>query len=519
MAQYGGTATFANRDDPPGLDPMRTLTVTLRNVAAPVFGDVNIVKPNPLSVYEPVASLADGWDISADTTVWTFSIRDGVKWHDGTAFTAEDVEFFFNLSLNPPGDRPTGAWARVVAGIIDTVEATDSSTVVFSLKQPTPSLLEALTNHRIQIAHPKHLMQPEIDAGNFTVSPADVDYVGLGPFVFDRFNEGSVWSVTRFDEYWEIEDGNRLPYLDAIDFAIVPDHGSVLAAFRTGRLDSTAYGSRFYVLPQQRQEIVSDLGESEVFFAIVNANQLSFSINISRVPWDDIRVRRAATLWFDKLAGIEAVYEGDGNLVGVFPPGSPFSNPDLFTWPGFNPDNLAQDRARAKELLAEAGYANGFKAVILCRDRFITLCEYQQGQLAEMLAPGEVSLNVVDSATYASLSSAGDFSLTAGSDSLGTSINGSFDTWASTNPGGATYHGDPKVDEAFLKILSLSPGDPQRYALGQEVERYILREKAYGVPLFTQLGVIAYRSYVKGVRVPEVNVNLNLDRSTFWLDK
>ena len=51
------------------------------------------------------------------------------------------------------------------------------------------------------------------------------------------------------------------------------------------------------------------------------------------------------------------------------------------------------------------------------------------------------------------------------------------------------------------------------------MERYILREKAYGVPLFTQLGVIAYRSYVKGVRVPEVNVNLNLDRSTFWLDK
>ena len=315
-AQYGGTATFANRDDPPGLDPMRTLTVTLRNVSAPVFGDVNIVKPNPHSVYEPVASLADGWDISADTTVWTFNIRDGVKWHDGTAFTAEDVEFFFNLSLNPPGDRPTGAWARVVAGIIDTVEATDSSTVVFSLKQPTPSFLAAMTNHRIQIAHPKHLMQPEIDAGNFTVSPADVGYVGLGPYVFDRFNEGSVWSVTRFDQYWETEDGNQLPYLDGIDFAIIPDHASVLAAFRTGRLDSTAYGSRFYVLPQQRQEIISDLGEDEVFFAIVNANQVSLSINAARVPWDDVRVRRAATLWFDKLAGIEAVYEGDGNLVG-----------------------------------------------------------------------------------------------------------------------------------------------------------------------------------------------------------
>ena len=131
------------------------------------------------------------------------------------------------LWMNPPGDRPTGAWARVVAGIIDSVEATDSRTAVFRLKQPTPSLLEALTNHRIQIAHPKHLMQPEIDAGNVTVSPADVDYVGLGPFVFDRFNEGSVWSVTRFDQYWEIEDGNSLPYLDGIDFAIVPDHGSV----------------------------------------------------------------------------------------------------------------------------------------------------------------------------------------------------------------------------------------------------------------------------------------------------
>ena len=109
--------------------------------------------------------------------------------------------------------------------------------------------------------------------------------------------------------------------------------------------------------------------------------------------------------------------------------------------------------------------------------------------------------------------------MTAGSDSLGTSVNGSFDTWASTNPSGATHHGDPRVDEFFLEIISLAPDDPKRIALGQEVERYILLDNAYGVPLFTELGVIAYRTYVKGVRVPAVNVNINLDRSTFWLDK
>ena len=157
--------------------------------------------------------------------------------------------------------------------------------------------------------------------------------------------------------------------------------------------------------------------------------------------------------------------------------------------------------------------------MILCRDRFITLCEYEQGQLAEMLAPGEVSLNVRRLRHLRLSLRGGRLFLDRRKRLAGHEREWQLRHLGQHQPRGSDLPRRSKVDEFFLKILSLPPDDPQRYALGQEAERYLLQENAYGVPLFTQLGVIAYRTYVKGVRVPEVNVNLNLDRSTFWLDK
>jgi ABC-type transport system substrate-binding protein len=103
--------------------------------------------------------------------------------------------------------------------------------------QRNPYFLEILANPRFKIAHPRHLMQPRIDRGEVDVTPLDIGLVGVGPFVLERYEKGSLVRVRRFERYWERDAaGNSLPYLDRIDYVIMPDPFTMDVAFRTGSL-------------------------------------------------------------------------------------------------------------------------------------------------------------------------------------------------------------------------------------------------------------------------------------------
>ncbi|PKB65271.1 MAG: hypothetical protein BZY82_09075 [SAR202 cluster bacterium Io17-Chloro-G3] len=515
--KYGGIATFANRNDPPGWDPMRTGTITLHNIAATLYGEGNLVRQCRDDVFSICSNLADSWEANADFTEWTFKIRDNVLWHDGTPFTAEDAAWYLNIALNGVGDRKAARWKSNL-GDITKISVIGGNEVSVTLSGPAPRYIGFLAPVGQKIAHPRHLMQPEIDAGNTTVTPNEVGYVATGPYKMLEYNKGSVVRVRRNDLYWEKDSNDRkLPFLDGIDFPIITDKSAMFAAFRTGRLDGTARGSGYFANAEQRAPIVSGMG-NKAWFANIPAYNKIIGINSRVAPWNDQRVRQAVNLYVDRQSGIDAVHSGDGVLFSLFPPGSPLANPGWATWPGWNPATKEADRNRANELLTDAGFSDGFPVSILCRDRWVAFCEWTEGQLTGLLGKGNVSIDVVDTATYNDRKGRGDWEIDAPSGSAHVTPEDMQAYWLTTNPNAKNQHDDTNVDKMFIKLAN-TPDGPERTKLAQELEYYLVQDQVLGIPTWFELGVVAYRSYIKGMPVPPVCSSCSIDMATVWIDK
>ena len=267
----GGTLTLANRGDPPaGFDPMFTSSIALHHVGGSLFGDGNLVMRCREDMYTVCAALATRWETSPDFRTWTFVIRQDAFWHDGTRFTPEDAKFWFDLVFfgARSGDavRPPAYFAREL-GVAERVEVLPDRRLRITFAHRNAHFLQILANPRFKIAHPRHLMEPRIARGEVLVSPLDVGLVGTGPFRFEQYRRGSLIRVRRFDRYYERDvRGTRLPYLDRIDFVMMPDPFAMDVAFRSGRLDGTARGQGHYLSSERMEAYRRDLGDT-VFFA------------------------------------------------------------------------------------------------------------------------------------------------------------------------------------------------------------------------------------------------------------
>jgi len=513
--KYGGILVAAQRADPPGWDPMRVGTVTLYHPGGNLYGRGNFVRNNRYDVFSIVPSLATSWDTSADFKTWTFTMRDDVFWHDGTAFTAEDAVWWLDLLVGRTEGRKAGRGASAI-GTDSTFEVVDGNKVRFTKASPAPSFLnQLLSNPNYNIAHPKHLMQPEIDKGNVNVAPNDVDWIALGGFEMDSYVKGSVIRVRKFDRYWEKDqEGRQLPFLDGIDFAIITDEQSVMAAFRTGRVDTTTRGNS--VSKESEAAISAEQGD-QVFFSTIPAYGFTFAPNDKLEPWTDVRVRKALSLWIDRAEGIQTVLSGGGTPSALFSPFSPFTNPDFMSRLGYNPATREEARAEAKRLLAEAGYPNGFKASILCRDRWIPYCEFAVAQVAGLLGSDNASLDVVDTATRNQRIADGDFDLLLAS-SQAIFPDGIAPDFLTTNASADVQTNDTKIDDLFAKLSETADAE-EKIQIAREVENYLIFEQYHLTMFWFENAVQGFRSFVKGFPVPQQDAHQNTDYVTVWLDK
>ena len=403
--KFGGIMILANRRDPPARwDPMRTTTITLHGIAGSIYGDGALIKRCTDNVFLVCPNLADSWEINDDFTQFTFKIRDGVKWHDGKPFTVEDAKWWQELGVFGATvggkTRAPAIWKGAFGGL-KKVEILDGNRLRLTLESPKPIFLESIMNPRHRLAHPRHLMQPLMEAGKITVAPQDVGWIATGPFKMLDYDKGVRARVRRFDQWWgKDEAGRQLPYLDGIDFAIFTDASAMDAAFRVGRLDGTARGNRFEMTGPRKAAIAKEMGDRVWFLqSLSSGGGAGISFNVLREgPWQDARVRRAVQLWIDKKASIKALYGGLARLDGLLPSVSPFASPDFLTWPGWNPKTREQDRAEAKRLMAEAGYAGGFEIGHMCRRQWIDRCEFLFAQMAELGI--DLKLQLVDDAGW-----------------------------------------------------------------------------------------------------------------------
>ena len=520
---YGGIANFSTRADPPrGWDPIRSGSISVLMPAGSIFGMGNMIRQCPDNGAAVCPGLATEWGTNDDRTSWTFTLRDNIYWHDGVKLTAADVKFWlelavFGVTVGEDVRRPAG-WDFIPW--VESVEAPDDLTVVVNLTSPVFDFDQLLAVDNQIIAHPRHLMQPEIDAGNVNVSPLDIGLVGLGPFYVEEYRPGSVAKMRRFDQYYlSDENGNQLPYLDGIDFYITPDPSGMDTAFRTGRLDATARGSGFQLTPEREAAILSTLGPERV--TILEMAQSSFwalAYNMLREgPLQDVRVRTAIHLWLDRPELVQVTFGGFGKMTGMFDPDTAWANPGLMETPGWNPATKEADRERAKALLAEAGYPDGFETEFMCRRLWGFVCEPIVGQLEALGI--SVDLQLVDDATRASRTLEGAYDMVMSGPTVALpSQYFSLIASAGTNTAADPKHNDTKVDDFFTR-LAASGSIEERVEISREMERYVAVEQAYGAWLYTENTHTVVREYVKGIQVPTDNYRRNLDFATVWLDK
>lgn len=519
--KYGGIAVIAGRADPTaGWDYMRDTNYDIHQAGQPIFGTGNLVRTCPDDPYARCPGLAESWDVNSEFTVWTFKIRDGVLWHDGRPFTADDAKWWIDLSVKGvEGRRPSNTVTSF--GDFKSAEVVDGNKVRITLKTEAPQYLLELGHPTNVLAHPRHLMEPEIKKGNANVAPLDVKLVGTGPFKLLQYNKGSNVSVRRFDKYWEKDaKGRQLPFMDGIDFPLNLVRETQVASFRVGRLDGTGRGNLIFWLPQQVDTAKKQFGDGAAFWPLITGGR-NFGFNMTRPSvFSDVKVRRALSLAFDRDEFARITYPDLAKALPIFFSGSPWVNPDYMTWPGYNPATREKDRAEAKRLLAEAGFPNGFKTELQCLNNWLQDCEWAAGELRKHLNV-EAAIKVIDQATWNERRCKGDYDFIA----QGASVNAAFPETVKQNVVSAQtgacanfYHNDLAVD-AFFGRLAKARTVQERAKIAQELERYIIQEKVYNISLATNVSPFATRSYLKNIRMGITDARDYMTQADVWLDK
>jgi peptide/nickel transport system substrate-binding protein len=290
-----------------------------------------LVKPMPGQRMAP--SLAESWSASPDGLVYEFTLRKGVKFHNGDPVTPEDVKFSF--------ERYKGAAAQLLKQKVAAVEIVDPQRVRFRLKQPWPDFMTFYGTPATGVGWivPKKYVEKVGDDG-FKKAP-----VGAGPYRFTSFTPGVELVLEANEHYWR-----KPPGVKTLRFRVIPDEGTRLAALKRGEVD-IAYSIRGALAEELKRTPGLTLKPAIIpgSFWLLFADQWD-----SKSPWADKRVRLAANLALDRQAINQAETLGFSRITGSIIP-KDFE----FAWPA---PLYPYDPKKAVQLLTEAGYPNGFDA-------------------------------------------------------------------------------------------------------------------------------------------------------------
>ena len=288
-----------------------------------------LVKPMPGNAMAP--SLAESWTASKDGLTYEFVLRKGVKFHNGETVTAEDVKFSF--------ERYTGASAGLLKGKVARVEVVDPLRVRFVLKQPWPDFMTFYATPATGAAWivPKKYVE-QVGVEGFKKAP-----IGAGPYRFASFKPGIELALEAFDGYWR-----KAPAIKTLIFRVIPDESTRLAALKRGEVD-VAYSITGALAEELKR--TPGLRLAPTYFTFTT--WLLFTEQWDpKSPWHDKRVRLAANLAIDRAGINQAAYLGLSKLAfSLVPQGM-----DFF----WTPPPYPHDAGRAKALLTEAGFPNGF---------------------------------------------------------------------------------------------------------------------------------------------------------------
>jgi len=498
----GGVLLAVIGADPPSLDPHQESTFANIQLVAPLYS--TLLQIDPHSFPKIIGDVATEWKIAPDGLTYTFKIRQGIRFHDGSTLTAADVKATYDKIVFPPeGVRSVrkNAYTAIVR-----IEAPDPSTVVFKLKFPSASLLDNLASPWNVIFPKKYL---DKDPNYFKTN-----VMGSGPFKFKNYTRGATFEGERNPEYF-VKDR---PYLDGYKFFISPETSVRAAAIRSGR----AY-IEFRDLPSAEVEAIrKQLGDKVAVQTVPVTGQWGIALNNTVKPFNDVRVRKALTLGFDRsTAGrVLQTLTGLRDVGGLMRPGSEWGMPEaeLQKLPGFWKDS-EKSRVEARRLLAEAGYPNGLKVVLKNRNVKLPYQDFAVFLIQEWRKIGVEAENrpLETAAWFSDGQDTGNFELIIAptvefmddpDQFLGRYVTGSTQNWGRFS--------DPRVDDLFSRqARSLDPAERKKVII--DLQKIVL-ENAYYMPgLWWTRNVVHWAKLKNYVAPPSHYTNQKLQ--DVWLSE
>jgi len=501
--KQGGILKVYSLDSPASMSIHEEATVFAQRPMMGVFNNLVIFKQDVKqnSLQSVVPDLATGWSWSEDGTELTFPLREGITWHDGRPFTANDVKCTWDLLTGKADEKlrlnPRKAWYRNLAEVTTNgdYEAT------FHLKRPQPALV-ALLASGFSPVYPCH------------VAPRDMRAhpIGTGPFKFVEFKPNERIAVTRNPDYWKKDR----PYLDGIEYTIIKNVSTAVLAFNSGKFDMTLG------LPLP---LVKDVkSQSQAICEVVPTNvSRNLIINRDKPPFDNHDLRRAMALSLDRQAFIDILTEGTGSIGGAMqpPPEGIWGMPPelLRTLPGYDPD-AQKNRAEARQLMQKLGYgpSNRLKIKLSARDIpfFRDPAIILIDQLKDVYIDAE--LEVVDTTNWFPKITRKDY--TVGMNLTGNGIDDPdqnfYENYACGAEGNVNAYCNPEIEKLFDR-QSAESDQEKRKKLVWEIERKLAEDDARPM-IFYAPGATCWQPRLKGVTVGINSIYNNWRMEDFWLD-
>jgi peptide/nickel transport system substrate-binding protein len=446
-AQEGGELVFVTPSDAPTLDPHGMNDTATTNATTQIFDRLTEYAEDG----SVVPSLAEEFN-QVDDTTWEFKLRQGVKFHDGSDFTAEAVKMSLERLIDPEFASPRA----VVLNMITEVTVVDDHTVQLKTAEPFAPLPAHLAHNAGSIIAPSAI-EDEKSGGK----KVDENPVGTGPFKFESWNRGAEIKFVRNDDYW----GEKAK-LDSIVFKVIPEQATRVAMLETGEAHVMLVGS---------SDVTQVEGIEGVELDRVKGTRMDYvGFNINKEPFDDVKVRQAVAMAINKEDIVNGILDGQGvAAVGPLAPTVVGNSQDL--------KPLDFDVEAAKKLLADAGLPDGFKTTLYVNEgskERSDIAELVQAQLGEIGI--EVSIETIEWGAFLEKTAAGEHEMFV----LGwTTVTGDadyglyalFHSSMHGNPGNRSFYTNTKVDELLDKGRTATDQEERNTAYA-EVSQILIDE-------------------------------------------
>src|SRR5471032_479369 len=299
----GGTLHVSHRDNPPSASLHEEATISTVMTFASIYNNLVVFDPKEKqdSPDHIVPELATEWAWSNGGKDLTFKLRDDVKWHDGKPFSSADVKCTWDM-LKGDGDAKVRRNPRKIWYFnLNEVTTNGPKEVTFHLGRPQPSILTMLAGGHSPV-YPCHV----------PVEQMRTKPIGTGPFKFDRLKQNESVRVVRNPDYWK----KGLPYLDAIEFSIIPNRATSILAFTSGRMDMTFTAEvTVPVLKDIKAQAPKAICEMVPNFTFSN-----LLVNRDRPPFDHVQIRTAMAYAIDRSAFVQILSQGTSKVGGMMLP-------------------------------------------------------------------------------------------------------------------------------------------------------------------------------------------------------